>query len=65
MTPNPLKARLAAARRMVISVKGRKTGRTFSYPVWHVVEGNRLYLLSEPARPPEIRLGVRLPNLCC
>ena len=40
-----LKQRLAQTRQIKISVKGRKTGRTLSYPVWHVIEGNRLYLL--------------------
>ena len=40
-----LKEALAGARQIVISVRGRKTGRTHSYPVWFVLEGNRLYLL--------------------
>lgn len=40
-----LKQALAGARQIVLSVHGRKTGRTHSYPVWFVLEGNRLYLL--------------------
>ena len=43
--PESLKERLAQARRIEISVIGRKTGRKRSYPVWHVVQGSRLYLL--------------------
>jgi len=46
-----LKDRLAGARRIEISVVGRKSGRTRSFPVWHVVEGSRLYLL--PVRGSE------------
>lgn len=40
-----LKVVLAVARQIVISVRGRKTDRTHSYPVWFVLEGRRLYLL--------------------
>ncbi|MGH9803904.1 MAG: nitroreductase/quinone reductase family protein [Candidatus Acidiferrales bacterium] len=40
-----LKEVLAGARQIVIRVRGRKTGRAYSYPVWFVLEGSRLYLL--------------------
>lgn len=46
-----LKEVLAGARQIVISVRGRKTGRTHSCPVWFVLEGRRLYLL--PVRGSE------------
>lgn len=46
-----LKERLAQARRIEISVVGRRTGRRRSYPVWHVVERGYLYLL--PVRGSE------------
>ena len=40
-----LKEILAATRQIRISVRGRKTGQTYSYLVWFVLEGRRLYLL--------------------
>jgi hypothetical protein len=40
-----LKERLSRYRQIEISVIGRKSGRTISFPVWFVLEGERLYLL--------------------
>lgn len=42
---NDLKKTLPGMRQIRISVRGRKTGRTHTYPVWFVLEGRRLYLL--------------------
>ena len=40
-----LKDRLSRSREINISVTGRKSGRTFSNPVWFVLEDDKLYLL--------------------
>lgn len=40
--------RLSRHRELVISVKGRKSGRAISIPVWFVADDEKLYLL--PAR---------------
>ena len=40
-----LRERLARYRQIKISVIGRKSGTTFSVPVWFVLEGDTLYLL--------------------
>jgi hypothetical protein len=40
-----LTARLARSREISISVIGRKSGRTFSNPVWFVLDEDKLYLL--------------------
>ena|SRR5438270_3715268 len=45
MKKDDLKARLARYREINLSVKGRKTGKTITNPVWFVVENNKLYLL--------------------
>jgi hypothetical protein len=37
--------RLARYRQIKISVKGRKSGRTTSRPVWFVLDDSKLYLL--------------------
>jgi deazaflavin-dependent oxidoreductase (nitroreductase family) len=44
-TKDSLKERLAQESEITISVKGRKSGRTISHPVWFVLEGDKLYLL--------------------
>ncbi len=36
---------LKGKRELVITVRGRKTMKTHSAPVWFVQEGNRMYLL--------------------
>jgi hypothetical protein len=41
-----LKQRLTRYRQIKISVIGRKSGRTISIPVWFVLEGEKLHLLS-------------------
>jgi hypothetical protein len=40
-----LKDRLSRFREINISVKGRKSGRTISVPVWFVLDADELYLL--------------------
>lgn len=40
-----LQQRLNSASEVTLSVKGRKSGRDISRPVWFVHEGNTLYLL--------------------
>jgi len=40
-----LKDRLSGSREVRISVTGRKSGRTFSMPVWFVADEEKLYLL--------------------
>ena len=40
-----LKDRLSRIREITIHVKGRKSGRTISVPVWFVFEGEKVYLL--------------------
>jgi deazaflavin-dependent oxidoreductase (nitroreductase family) len=40
-----LKDRLSRFREINISVKGRKSGREISIPVWFVVDEDKLYLL--------------------
>ncbi|MGA2647569.1 MAG: nitroreductase/quinone reductase family protein [Candidatus Sulfotelmatobacter sp.] len=42
---NGLKEHLARYRQIKISVIGRKSGTTFSVPVWFVLEGEMLFLL--------------------
>ena len=37
--------RLSHSREIKLSVIGRKSGKTFSIPVWFVLEGKQLYLL--------------------
>lgn len=44
-TIDDLKTHLSRAREINISVKGRKSGRTFSIPVWFVLDGDRVLLL--------------------
>ena len=51
MKENQLKARLSRYRQINLSVRGRKSGRTISMPVWFVLEGEKLYLL--PVRGSE------------
>lgn len=40
-----LRQRLDRASEIILGVKGRKSGRDISRPVWFVHEGNNLYLL--------------------
>ncbi len=40
-----LKDRLSHYRQIIISVTGRKSGRTISIPVWFVLEDDTLFLL--------------------
>ena len=40
-----LKDRLSRYREINLSVKGRKSGRTISQPVWFVFDADKLYLL--------------------
>jgi len=42
---DPLKDRLSRFREISISVKGRKSGRTITNPVWFVLDANELYLV--------------------
>jgi deazaflavin-dependent oxidoreductase (nitroreductase family) len=41
----PLRERLTRYREITMSVKGRKSGRTVSIPVWFVLGDDKLYLL--------------------
>jgi hypothetical protein len=41
-----LKDRLTRYRQVKLSVIGRRSGKTISIPVWFVLEGEKLYLLS-------------------
>jgi hypothetical protein len=45
MSKADLHQRLKRAYEITLSVKGRKSGRDISRPVWFVHEGNSLYLL--------------------
>jgi hypothetical protein len=45
MSKADLHQRLNSANEITLSVKGRKSGRDTSRPVWFVHEGNTLYLL--------------------
>jgi hypothetical protein len=45
MSKADLHQRLKGAYEITLSVKGRKSGRDISRPVWFVHEGNTLYLL--------------------
>ena len=45
MSKTDLHQRLNTASEITLSVKGRKSGRDISRPVWFVNEGNTLYLL--------------------
>jgi deazaflavin-dependent oxidoreductase (nitroreductase family) len=45
MRNETLKARLARATEISITVTGRKSGRAISIPIWLVLEGETLYLL--------------------
>ena len=47
-----LKERLSRNRQIKLSVKGRKSGKTISMPVWFVLEDEKLYLL--PVRGSEL-----------
>lgn len=40
-----LKGQLSRYREITITVKGRKSGRSISIPVWFVLDGDNLYLL--------------------
>jgi len=40
-----IKERLFRYREIKLSVRGRKSGKTISIPVWFVLEGDKLYLL--------------------
>jgi hypothetical protein len=40
-----LKAGLSRHREIHLSVKGRKSGRAISQPVWFVLDGDKVYLL--------------------
>jgi deazaflavin-dependent oxidoreductase (nitroreductase family) len=40
-----LEARLSRLREITITVTGRKSGRTFSIPVWFALEEGKLYLV--------------------
>ena len=70
--PNPkgtLKDRLARYRQIKLSVKGRKSGKTISMPVWFVLESEKLYLLPVQGsdtqwyrnvlKSPQIRIDAR------
>jgi hypothetical protein len=45
MSKTDLHQRLNKANEMILSVKGRKSGKDIPRPVWFVNEGNMLYLL--------------------
>jgi deazaflavin-dependent oxidoreductase (nitroreductase family) len=45
MSTSGFLAALSASRELEISFRGRRTGRTYSTPVWFVAEASRLYLL--------------------
>lgn len=45
MSKTDLHQRLNEANEITLSVKGRKSGKDISRPVWFVSEGNTLYLL--------------------
>jgi hypothetical protein len=45
MSKGEVYQRLDSASEISLSVKGRKSGRDISRPVWFVHEGNNLYLL--------------------
>jgi len=45
MSKTDLHQRLKRASEITLSVKGRKSGKDISRPVWFVNEGNSLYLL--------------------
>jgi hypothetical protein len=70
--PNPkgtLKDRLARYRQIKLSVKGRKSGKTISMPVWFVLESEKLYFLPVQGsdtqwyrnvlKSPQIRIDAR------
>ena len=44
-TPSELKESLARCRQISLTVTGRKSGKTITLPVWHVLDGNHLYLV--------------------
>ncbi len=44
-SPEALKGALQQTDEISITVKGRRTGRAISLPVWFVLEDDRLYLL--------------------
>ncbi len=45
MSKADLHRRLNSANEIILSVKGRKSGKIIPRPVWFVYEGNTLYLL--------------------
>jgi deazaflavin-dependent oxidoreductase (nitroreductase family) len=42
---NSLKDQLSRSSEIMVSVTGRKSGRTLSNPVWFALDGDKLYLL--------------------
>ena len=68
MRNEALKARLARASEINITVTGRKSGRAISIPIWFVLEDERLYLLpvkgsdtqwyQNVVKNPTMRIGV-------
>ena len=45
MTQTDFYTALQSSHEMVITVTGRSSGRSFSYPVWFALAGDRLYLI--------------------
>ncbi len=45
MSPGDLAEALSTTEEVEISFRGRKSGKTYSTPVWFVAEGQKLYLL--------------------
>lgn len=74
MSKTDLYQKLNRASEITLSVKGRKSGRDISRPVWFVLEGNTIYLLPNHGSDtnwylnmlvnPTLRIsvdGIRLP----
>jgi deazaflavin-dependent oxidoreductase (nitroreductase family) len=51
MSQRDIRTLLQSRSEIDITVKGRTSGRAYTYPVWFVLEGNALYLL--PVRGTE------------
>ena len=50
MAQTDFRTALQGANELEITVTGRKSGRSLSYPVWFALDGDKLYLLPVKGR---------------
>lgn len=69
MTQTDFRAALQSSNEITITVTGRSSGRSLTYPIWFALDGDKLYLIPVKGsdtewyknlrRTPTIRLGSR------